>query len=208
MLALDHIVIASKDPAHAAHQLALQHGIKIVEGGRHEFWGTYNYLAYFANDCYVEWLGIFDKPVAEQSSNPLIKQLVTTLQQNEELPVQIALRTDHLGKFIDQFQASSLKYTGPVAGHRRKPDGTNLSWKMLFLQGQSNLPFLIEWDNHLNKPDNAQFLNKQQIKSVAYPFPSDNFNNIYQEQIKNDGIILANTYLHLRKEKEIDFQIK
>src|SRR5699024_9210061 len=66
MLSIDHVVIAAQNPEQSAHAFGKTHGVTVVEGGRHDAWGTYNMLAYFKNDCYLEWLGVFDQQKAEQ----------------------------------------------------------------------------------------------------------------------------------------------
>ncbi|PAE28376.1 VOC family protein [Oceanobacillus profundus] len=47
MLALDHLIIAANDPEKAAQQFAQKYGVKVIQGGEHHNWGTYNYLSYF-----------------------------------------------------------------------------------------------------------------------------------------------------------------
>src|SRR5699024_9298724 len=56
ILAQDHIVISGTNVEQASEQYGKQLSIKAVKVGEHENWGTYNYLAYFSNSCYIEWL--------------------------------------------------------------------------------------------------------------------------------------------------------
>src|SRR5690625_4867108 len=132
MLAIDHIVIVAKDPAKAAEAFGKKHGLKTLEGGRHTNWGTYNHLAYFSNDCYIEWLGIFDQSLAAQSDNPLVQLLVKAIDGHFEGPIQFALRTNEMDMYLERFLETDIAYTGPIPGSRQKPDGAMLEWRMLF----------------------------------------------------------------------------
>lgn len=182
MLALDHIIIAAKDPKQAADAFAKKHNVTVLEGGKHENWGTYNYLAYFGNDCYLEWLGIYDKNIASKSDNPLIDQLVRTLSSDVEGAIQYALRTDEMDHFLEHFHEQDISYTGPIAANRNRPDGSLLEWRMLFPQAEIvHHPFLIEWGNVKNVPNDSTLINKRQIDTI-YPVianPND-FDKIFQ----------------------------
>src|SRR5699024_1051550 len=150
MLALDHVVIAGNDAETASAQYGNQFTIKAVKGGEHTNWGTYNYLAYFSNDSYLEWLGISDLAKATDTDNPLIQHLVFMIENDLPGPFQFALRTNELNSYISHFDKENISYTGPVSGERIKPDGTALKWRMLFPHydhSEEILPFLIEWEN-------------------------------------------------------------
>lgn len=206
MLEFDHIVITAKDPASAAEAYAAKHQVKTVEGGRHEKWGTYNHLAYFANDSYIEWIGIFDKAVAESSGFPLMHQIVHALEQGREEPVQIALRTYDMDHMVQHFQDFSVRYTGPVFGSRQKPDGSMLNWRMLFPETESGfLPFLIEWGDGKNAPDDKDLINQQSIASVTYPQGLEAFQQVFQ--LAGDEPQLENSRLQLRGENKVDFSL-
>ncbi len=142
MLALDHIIIAASSPEQAAHNFSERHRIKVAQGGQHANWGTYNYLAYFENDCYIEWIGITDWTVAKESDNPLIQLLVRKLSNGVEGPVQYALRTERMDDCIENLKTLDTPYTGPFPGSRKRPDGRLLEWRMLFpASAEDVLPF-------------------------------------------------------------------
>lgn len=189
MLALDHIILAAKDPKQAADAFAKKHNVTVLEGGKHEHWGIHNYLAYFSNDCYLEWLGIFDKNLAAKSELPLIDQLVRTLNSDVEGAIQYALRTDEMDSYLEHFQQQDIPFTGPIAGSRNRPDGSLLEWQMLFPQVEIvSYPFLIEWGDVENVPNDPALINKQQIDTI-YPVIAnpDDFDHIFQtsQQLKN-----------------------
>ncbi|WP_164671028.1 VOC family protein [Virgibacillus doumboii] len=189
MLALDHIIIAANDPQQAADDFAKKHGVKVLEGGRHESWGTHNYLAYFSNDCYLEWLGIFNENIAAQSDNPLIAQLVRALDSDVEGPIQYALRTDSMDDYLKQFNEKGIPYTGPIAGSRKRPDSSQLEWRMLFPKNKIvRYPFLIEWGDIKNVPSDSELINRQHIDTLHPVIANENdYNNIFQtgNQLEN-----------------------
>ena len=150
MLALDHLVISVKD-AEKANEYARKHlSIKAIKGGNHEQWGTYNYLAYFSNTSYIEWLAIHDEDKARSVDNPLIQHLLHVQEEKREpTTFQFALRTNQLDSYVEHFKQEQIPFKGPFNGHRVKPDGTELRWRMLFPKYDFKtemLPFLIEWE--------------------------------------------------------------
>ncbi|WP_200416523.1 VOC family protein [Virgibacillus salexigens] len=207
MLALDHIIVAAKEPKTAALAFASKNHIKTIEGGKHEKWGTYNHLAYFANNCYIEWLGIFNQRLANQSVNPLIQQLILALDNSEEGPIQFALRTENMTSFIKHFDTAMTPYIGPIDGHRKKPNGMDLTWQMLFPQPKKYFPFLIQWGNSMNVPDDKQLINKQNITNIATTLPVNEFKALYQHRIQANHFQLANTNLQFEEEKKLMFSI-
>ncbi|WP_113928798.1 VOC family protein [Bacillus sp. P14.5] len=145
-LAFDHLVHFSSDPT-SAKKTMLQHGIQVIEGGKHENWGTYNTLAYFGFS-YIEWLGIQDASVSIQvDDNPLIQQLVTELPLGDH-PGRIALRTNNMDQLAVDLKEKGLKLHGPVKGSRLTDSGELLQWSMLFIAEEHPtllLPFFIQW---------------------------------------------------------------
>lgn len=210
MLALDHIVIAAKDPKEAAKQFERKHNIVTIQGGRHENWGTYNYLAYFSNDCYIEWLGIFDKEKALHSDNPLVAQLIHILESHDEYAYQFALRTNKMNHFITHFEDYNIPFVGPIDGSRKRPDGSNLEWKMLFpaTEGQQVQPFLIEWGKTKNIPADRRLINRKQIPSLTLKQEAlEDFKHIYQIPTSDHQIKLENGTLSFINQKEL-FKLK
>lgn len=198
MLALDHIVIGAKNPEQAAKDFSSKYHVEIVPGGEHKNWGTHNYLAYFANDCYIEWLGVFDKKLAEKANNPLIVQLVQELEQDKEGVVQIAFRTNDMEDFHAYFQQTSIPAIGPIPGRREKPDGTPLAWKMLFPQADDPMPFLIEWEKGYEKSHPTSFLNEQIIEQVNINLTNQLLSTYYKLPAKSK-LSLANTTLYIEE---------
>lgn len=211
MLALDHIVVASKDPLHAASTFEKNHQGVILKGGKHENWGTYNYLAYFQNSSYIEWLGIDNEDIAKRSNNPLIHQLVHAFDKGMEGAIQIAFRTNKMDDYVKYFNESSILYKGPTSGSRKKPDGKTLKWRMLFPQSTDTnpLPFLIEWGEISNFPDNdQQLIHSKDIHQIQLPTPKDILQTIYQLHFVENYTRLANTILVSDERGNIEYYIK
>ncbi|UFT99804.1 VOC family protein [Radiobacillus kanasensis] len=169
MLAFDHIVYAAADAENAQKEYSVKRGLLTTKGGSHEEWGTYNYLCYLYNDSYIEWLSISDEEKVSKSDNPLIQQLYQALNQGKSGGIQFALRTTELDSFIDHFQAKGIAYEGPFEGSRKRPDGSILTWRMLFPNSDSTsetLPFLIEWGDEMNKPQNPSFINREKFTTI------------------------------------------
>lgn len=183
MLSLDHIVFAGKDIETARKEYG-NIALKSIKGGEHDHWGTYNYLAYFSNSCYIEWLGVRDLEKAEQSDNPLIQHLVHTLSTEKQGAFQFALRTTKLDAYVDHFIEKKIPFTGPIHGERVKQDGSTLRWRMLFPtynMTTETLPFLIEW----NQPEAERFdislINSQALTKIKFAgMDQERFQAIYQ----------------------------
>ncbi|MFC3039315.1 VOC family protein [Virgibacillus xinjiangensis] len=196
MLALDHIVIAARNPEHAAKDYGNRHGVVTVQGGRHHEWGTSNHLAFFKNECYIEWIGVEDWQTAEKSKNPLIRQVVESLQEEREGIIRLALRTEEMDKYQQHFQESNIPYTGPFPGSRTRPDGSQLEWKMLFPEGEPVLPFLIEWGQGINSPEDPRQINTESISSITWRDKSlQQWSDIFSLAEENQGVRLSNTHL-------------
>jgi hypothetical protein len=170
MLAFDHLVVFSRKIEEAQRNFAHSNDIVTVKGGHHESWGTYNYLAFMENNCYIEWLGIENIEVAQRSNNPLIRQTVQTFNYNKEGPFQFALRTNNLDPYLHFYRLNNISFDGPYPGSRKQPDGSVLNWRMLFPSVTSSaeiLPFLIEWEGDGNQPKENSLINPIPFSSIC-----------------------------------------
>lgn len=213
MLALDHIIIPSHNPQQAAEEFAAQHSIHITKGGRHADWGTFNYLAYFQNNVYIEWIGIEQMDLAEKSNNPLIQQIVRALENSIERPIQYALRTRQMDQYIEHLGAMNLPYSGPVTGSRKRPDGSLLEWRMLFPLSPTKhpFPFLIEWGNQPNIPTDPYLINTQTISSITDQRPNiTSFQTAFHLPAHRGTELakLENSHLYVADGDHLSFSIK
>lgn len=215
MLALDHLVISSKNSTKSSRLFQKQHHIHTVTGGIHENWGTKNILAHFANNCYIEWIDIFDYTIAKQSSNPLIQHLTYLLINEREIPFQFALRTDNMAKFKHHFVRQNIPHIGPIKGMRKTNAGTTLTWKMLFPQydyKKEALPFLIEWDQPNDVRIHPDSINDKVIPSITVSnITIERFAQIYNIPHKKtnlNDITITNCRINFSNEEQtIKFDI-
>ncbi|MFP7300188.1 VOC family protein [Neobacillus niacini] len=147
-LAFDHLVCFHQKPENAIQPLA-DKGIHVVQGGRHEAWGTYNTLCYFGLS-YIEFLGIEVLSIAEQhEENRLITQIVEQLgKEKREGPAKIAIRTNQIHELAIKLRQAGLTVYGPLPGQRVTASGEVISWKLLFIEdipNQLSFPFFIQW---------------------------------------------------------------
>jgi hypothetical protein len=148
-LSFDHLVWFKHKPENAIQPLS-ENGIHVVQGGRHESWGTYNTLSYF-DLSYIEFLGIEQVSIAEQhDENRLITQIVKQLfKENREGPAKIAIRTDQINELAIKLREESFIVHGPLPGQRVTASGEVIKWNLLFIEDQPNelsLPFFIQWE--------------------------------------------------------------
>lgn len=147
-LQFDHFVHLTPDPTKAAEDFQTV-GLHAVQGGRHEHLGTYNTLSYFGLS-YVELIGIFDEQLVKEAGSVKYSLRDTFIENNLQAgPQRIALRSNNLEALAEHFRAQGLEVNGPSDFSRKRPDGTLVTWKLLFAGKPSEsitLPFFIEWD--------------------------------------------------------------
>ncbi|SER13729.1 VOC family protein [Piscibacillus halophilus] len=169
MLAFDHLVIFSNDPKRHQEIFSSSHKQVGVSGGQHDNWGTYNHLAFYKNNAYIEWLGIEKDEKAKSSENPLIQHAYFAKKKDQEGPIQFALRVKDIESYQQHFDEHDIAYYGPFPGSRTRPDGSVLEWKMLFPKyhfDSEPLPFLIEWNGEGNRPLDDADLNPSDFNRV------------------------------------------
>lgn len=154
----DHVVHFLNQPEAFIHELSKQN-IHAVEGGRHEGRGTYNALSYF-DLSYIEYLGAYDQELVRQS-NPAHHSMIETIidQDFEESLVRFAVRTDDIQKAAAHFKEAGLTVTGPDAMFRKRPDGSEIHWQLLYIGEENNklpLPFIIQWNQSDEERRNEQ----------------------------------------------------
>src|SRR5699024_5360944 len=102
--------------------------------------------------------------------------------------------------FIKHFQMNGIPFVGPFQGNRQKPNGENLTWRMLFPQHSLNItPFLIEWGQTDLYGADPVAINKQQLNVLLNK--NENlqlFHHIYQTTDRDEQIPLKNGQLSLQ----------
>lgn len=175
----DHVVQYLEKPEDIISKLK-EHGIHALEGGRHEGRGTYNALSYF-DLSYIEFLGSYDKPLVAESK-PVHHSMIETIiaKDFEEGFVRFAARTEDIHAEAEKFKALGLTVNGPFPLYRKRPDGSVISWQLLYI-GEENdslkLPFIIQWD------DNDEVRRQQQIEQGVI--------GLQQPNVDFEGVLFA-----------------
>jgi hypothetical protein len=146
--AFDHLVHFVASPDEAKHVFQRK-GFRTVKGGSHENWGTHNALCYFQEFKYIEWIGLSQPHLAEKADNPLIRQIVRDAKDGEGFS-QLAFRVENTEQMAEVLRQRGLTPAGPFPGKRKKPDGSEISWSMLFVEDDLEdfrYPFFICWEN-------------------------------------------------------------
>lgn len=158
-LQFDHFVHLTPEPNKAAEAFQAI-GLHAVEGGQHKHLGTYNALSYFGLS-YVELIGIFDEALVNKAASIKYSLRDTFIEnQLQHGPQRIALRSNNLTALAEHFRSLGLEVNGPSDFSRTRPDGTLVTWKLLFAGKPSDsitLPFFIQWDeNDRDRLDDLQ----------------------------------------------------
>ncbi|HLR67328.1 VOC family protein [Virgibacillus alimentarius] len=214
MLQLDHIVIATPDMDESISQYSSKFANKVVKGGEHEEWGTYNYLSFFSNTSYLEFINIYDFKTAKEAENPLIQHLVHVLEESKYGAFQFALRTKQLDKYITHFKKHNIPYKGPYAAERVKPDGTILKWRMLLPEYNYKdevLPFLIEWEDPNIVFSETNLSNAKSITKIKYGgITKEEFARIYQlkpRKLDKNQLHLLNSKIFFDNDRKLRFDL-
>ena len=144
----DHLVQFVEEPKKAI-EILKEKGIHAVEGGEHTSLGTYNTLSYF-DLSYIEFLGTYDLNLFEQVDHQ--KHSLTETIANDKLVEgfsRFAARTTDIEGAANHFREKGLTVVGPHPLSRKRPDGSVISWQLLYAGDDSDglqLPFIIQWD--------------------------------------------------------------
>src|SRR5690625_3509001 len=143
----DHIVHYVKDPISVIPRL-WKRKIHSDIGGEHQRRPTHNVLSYFGLS-YIEFIGTSNKEKLQQMNHGPFSMIQTIIDSEfTEGFKRFVLRTDNINKAKSHFLKKGLLVHGPIPLSRKKPDGTVLEWKLLFIgDDNSNLeyPYIIQW---------------------------------------------------------------
>ncbi len=139
-LAIDHVILATRDIEATAACLEGDHGLASLPGGRHAGHGTGNRIVPLG-DAYIEIMGIVDE--AEAAASPMGSWLREMTAEGDRLAA-LCLRTDAPG-----FDATAERLAlRPLPMSRDAPGGLTLSWRLAGLpeaMADPSRPFFIDW---------------------------------------------------------------
>ncbi|MEQ6902370.1 VOC family protein [Nocardioides sp. YIM 152588] len=139
---LDHLSYAAGPDglAATAERLGAALGREFVDGGIHPRFGTRNMILPLAGDMYLEVVEALDHPASDKA--PF----------GQAVKARSALGGGWLGWVVAVPEIAVVETRlgrSAVEGHRHRPDGTELSWKQIGINGliaDPQLPFFIEWE--------------------------------------------------------------
>ena len=140
---LDHVsYVASHDQiSDVVQRIGSQIGTAFVDGGIHPRFGTRNFTAPLLNGQYIEVVCPLDHPAAEQT--PFGKAVTRKANEGGGWLTWV-FSTEDLTPIENELGRKA------VEGHRRRPDGTELSWKQIGIievLDEPELPFFIKWND-------------------------------------------------------------
>lgn len=146
--AFDHLVQFVDDPKEVIAILR-EKGIHAVEGGEHQNRPTYNTLSYF-DLSYIEFISTNDRELLEQIEHPKYSLMESIIKNGyTEGFARFVIRTTNIEEAAQYFRDQGLTVNGPVPLSRKRPDGSVLEWRLLFIGSENEeleLPFIIQWN--------------------------------------------------------------
>lgn len=139
---LDHLSYAAGPDGleSTARRLGALLGEDFVDGGIHPGFGTRNRVLPLAGGTYLEVVSVLDHPASDKVP---FGQLVRE---------RSAVGGGWIGWVVsvDDITAVELRLGRPsVLGNRHRPDGFDLQWRQIGVQGlqaDPQLPFVVQWD--------------------------------------------------------------
>lgn len=142
--AIDHVIVACRDPDAASAEIERSLGLRATGGGRHETHGTYNRLIWLG-DSFIELVGVFDEAIAANSW--FGSHIAGILSDRLAGFAGLAFASTDLVADVAALRAQSSPILGPDDGQRVRPDGRVVRWRVGRLPEADRalgLAFLIE----------------------------------------------------------------
>lgn len=138
---LDHVSYACTpgELAEVVQRIGSDLGAGFSDGGLHPSFGTRNFILPLAGGIYVEIVAALDHPAADKA--PFGRAVRQRADEGGGW-LGWVVAVEDIGPLEDRLGRSS------VAGHRIRPDGTELVWQqigVLDLLEDPQLPFFVEW---------------------------------------------------------------
>jgi len=145
---VDHVSYAAeRDGLKAtAQRLSKLLGVKPVDGGIHPRFGTRNIILPLAHERYVEVVTVLDHPASDKAP---FGQAVRARSEDGGGWLGWVVSVD------DMSEAEKRLGRKSVVGSRRRPDGVELSWRQLGVNGliaDPQLPYYVKWDDETLHP--------------------------------------------------------
>ena len=140
---LDHLSYAAgpEGLGACAQRIGAALGAAFRDGGIHPRFGTRNFVLPLAGGVYLEVVGALDHPAADKAP---FGQAVKARSEAGGGWLAWVVAVDDIAAVESRLGRAS------VHGHRRRPDGTDLSWRqigVLDLLDDPALPFFVQWES-------------------------------------------------------------
>lgn len=145
---LDHVsyACAPGELAEVVQRIGSELGAAFVDGGIHPSFGTRNFILPLADNVYVEVVAALDHPASDKA--PFGRAVRHRADEGGGW-LGWVVAVDDIAPVEEQLGRAS------VAGHRIRPDGTELRWRqigVLDLIDDPQVPYFIEWDDEQCHP--------------------------------------------------------
>jgi hypothetical protein len=139
---LDHLAYAAPTEhlAEVVQRIGSRLGAAFTDGGVHPRFGTRNFILPLSGGIYLEVVAPLDHPAAD---NAPFGQAVKQRGDNGGGWLGWVVAVDDI-TVVEQRLGRNA-----VAGHRRRPDGIDLTWRQIGVNDlitNPQLPFFIQWD--------------------------------------------------------------
>ncbi|MFQ5703673.1 MAG: VOC family protein [Gemmatimonadales bacterium] len=154
---IDHLVYAVPDLARGAAVVGELLGIDPIAGGRHEGFGTANFLVAIGKRCYLEVIGPDPQQPDHAGGRPFGVDLVA-----EPKLVTWAAKVSNLERRVASVRAAGCDPGSILSMGRSRADGSHLDWRLAVpeatlqggpLPGDGLVPFLIDWGDSPHPAD-------------------------------------------------------
>lgn len=138
---LDHIsyAVSPSEFVDTVQRLGSCLGAPLADGGRHPRFGTKNFILPLAGGVYIEVVTWLDHPATD--SSPFAKAVRERADDGDGW-LGWVIAVDDIAPFESRLGREA------VEGHRVRPDGFDLRWKQLGVNGllaDAQLPFFVQW---------------------------------------------------------------
>lgn len=140
---VDHLVYATTDLDSGVKEIEQLLGVRATPGGQHPGRGTRNALIALGPTSYLEIIA----PDPQQPTPKQPRSFGIDNLKRSKLVAWFVKGTD-LNRVRNEAVRLGVPYGEVMAGSRRRPDGTELSWQFtdpVTLVGDGLVPFLIDW---------------------------------------------------------------
>lgn len=153
---LDHLSYAApaEHLADVVQRIGSRLGCSFSDGGVHPRFGTRNFVVPLADQTYLEVVAALDHPAADQAP---FGQAVRRRAEGGGGWLAWVVAVDDIAAVEDRLGRVA------VPGHRRRPDGYDLTWKQIGvndLLADAQLPFFVQWtcgfDQHPSRGGNPE----------------------------------------------------